>query len=55
MSKIKPKGRKHYGYCEVCETHALFDLDEKVFIHGEYYTKEEILNALENTKGVDSS
>ena len=43
--KIRPKGRKHED-CEVCNSHPLFDLDEKVCVHGKYYTKEQILDAL---------
>ena len=46
MSNIKPVGRKHDD-CETCDKHPLFDLDDKVFIHGRDYTKEELLVALE--------
>lgn len=46
MVKIKPVGRKHSGCCKICEKHPLFDLDEKVFIHGHYYTKEYLLDLI---------
>jgi len=41
--KIKEKGRKHEN-CVTCKEHPFFDLDETVFVHGEYLTKEQILN-----------
>lgn len=35
-------GRKHKD-CRVCNCHPLFDLDELVYVHGEYYSKETLL------------
>lgn len=34
--------RKHKN-CKICDTHLFFDLDDVVYVHGQYYTKEEIL------------
>lgn len=41
--------RQHKN-CEICDRFKEFDLDEKVFIHGIYYTKEQIYNALTEQK-----
>lgn len=38
--------RQHKEDCQICKDHHLFDLDEKIMVHGTYYTKEELLNAL---------
>jgi hypothetical protein len=44
--KYHTKGRKHKN-CDVCKILPLFDLDEKIMIHGEFYTKEKILQGLD--------
>jgi len=48
------KGRQHKN-CKVCDTHVLFDLDDTVFVHGEYYTKEQILKNQEKAKEWDKA
>lgn len=40
---MKPRQHKN---CEICKQHPLFDLDDKLFVHGNHYTKEELVQAL---------
>jgi len=40
------KRGKQHEHCDYCRQHIHFSLDETVFIHGKYYSKEEILEAL---------
>ncbi len=39
--------RQHEN-CKICEGHPMFDLDSKVYVHGEYITKEQILKSQED-------
>jgi len=43
---IKKLHKKQHEDCEYCKNHPEFNLSEKIFIHGKYYTKNQILKAL---------
>ena len=41
--------RQHEN-CKICEEHPQFDLDSKVYVHGEYVTKEQVLKNQEDAE-----